>query len=58
MVALNNLKIDKGTKTPVNPVIHSYYANKCKSKKKNVAVEAVMHKLCNIIPIISVNAGF
>ena len=49
MVALNNLKVDKGTKTPVNPVIHSYYADKCKSKKKNVAVGAVMHKICNII---------
>ena len=49
MVALNNLKVDKGTKTPVNPVIHSYYADKCKNKKKNVAVGAVMHKICNII---------
>lgn len=49
MVALNNLKVDKGAKTPVNPVIHSYYADKCKSKKKNVAVGAVMHKICNII---------
>ncbi len=49
MVALNNLKVDKGTKTPVNPVIHSYYADKCRSKKKNVAVGAVMHKICNII---------
>ncbi len=49
MVALNNLKVDKRTKTPVNPVIHSYYADKCKSKKKNVAVGAVMHKICNII---------
>ena len=49
MAALNNLKVEKGTKTPVNPVIHSYYANKCKSKKKNVAVGAVMHKICNII---------
>ncbi|MCI8635106.1 MAG: IS110 family transposase [Eubacterium sp.] len=46
MVALNNLKVDKGTKTPVNPVIHSYYTDKCKNKKKNVAV---MHKICNII---------
>ena len=35
--------------TPVNPVIHSYYADKCKSKKKNVAAGAVMHKICNII---------
>lgn len=49
MVAINNLKVDKGTKTPVNPVIHSYYTDKCKSKKKNVAVGAVMHKICNII---------
>lgn len=49
MVSLNNLKIDKGTKMPVNPVIHSYYTDKCKSKKKNVAFGAVMHKICNII---------
>ena len=49
MVALNNLKVDKVTKTPVNPVIHSYYSGKCKNKKKNVAVGAVMHKICNII---------
>lgn len=43
---INLLKVDKGTKTPVNPVIHSYYAGKCKNKKKN---GAVMHKICNII---------
>ena len=49
MVALNNLKVDKGSGMPVNPVIHSYYADKCKAKKKNVAVGAVMHKICNII---------
>ena len=49
MVALNNLKVDKGTKKPVNPVIHNYYTDKCKSKKKSVAVGAVMHKICNII---------
>ena len=49
MVALNNLKVDKNTKIPVNPVIHSYYIDKCKSKKKNMAVGAVMHKVCNII---------
>ena len=49
MVALNNLKVDKGTKMPVNPVIHGYYTDKCKSKRKNVAVGAVMHKICNII---------
>lgn len=49
MVALNNLKVDKGTKSPVNPVIYDYYAGKCAGKKKNVAVGAVMHKICNII---------
>lgn len=49
MVALNNLKVDKGTKKPVNPVIHEYYIHKCASKKKKVAVGAVMHKICNII---------
>ena len=49
MVALNNLKVSKGSKIPVNPVIHAYYTNKCKSKKKNVAIGAVMHKICNII---------
>ena len=49
MVALNNLKVDKGTKQPVNPVIYSYYTDKCRSKKKKVAAGAVMHKICNII---------
>lgn len=49
MVALNNLKVDKGTKTPVNPVIYDYYIRKCTAKKKSVAVGAVMHKICNII---------
>lgn len=49
MVAINNLKLDKATKVPVNQVIYDYYTNKCASKKKNVAVGAVMHKICNII---------
>ena len=49
MVALNNLKVDRSAKMPVNPVIYSYYTDKCKSKKKNVAVGAVMHKVINII---------
>ena len=49
MVALNNLKVTSKTKEPVNPVIHNYYTEKCKSKKKNVAVGAIMHKICNII---------
>ena len=34
MIALNNLKVDKGTKAPVNPVIYDYYIRKCASKKK------------------------
>ncbi len=49
MVAINNLKVDKGTKEPVNPVIHDFYKDKCSSKKKPVAVGAVMHKICKII---------
>ncbi len=49
MAAINNLKVDKATKTPVNPVIYDYYIRKCNSKKKMVAVGAVMHKICNII---------
>ena len=49
MIALNNLKLTKGTKTPVNPVVYNYYTHKCVGKKKCVAVGAVMHKICNII---------
>lgn len=49
MIALNNLKVDKGTKPPVNPIIYDYYADKCNRRKKNVAVGEVMHKICNII---------
>lgn len=49
IIAINNLKMDNGTRTPVNPVIYDYYIHKCASKKKIVAVGAVMHKICNII---------
>ncbi|MCI7189291.1 MAG: transposase, partial [Lachnospiraceae bacterium] len=49
MIAINNLKMDKGTKAPINPVIYDYYIRKCTNKKKIVAVGAVMHKICNII---------
>ena len=49
MIAINNLKVDKVTKAPVNPVIYDYYIRKCDSRKKMVAVGAVMHKICNII---------
>lgn len=49
MIALNNLKLDKGTKVPANPVVYNYYTQKCVGKKKCVAVGAVMHQICNII---------
>ena len=49
MAALNNVKVDKGSGTPVNPVVYDYYTRKCSGKKKPVAMGAVMHKICNII---------
>ena len=49
MAALNNVKVDKGSGTPVNPVVYNYYTRKCSGKKKPVAMGAVMHKICNII---------
>lgn len=49
MAALNNVKLDKRSGSPVNPVIYVYYTRKCSGKKKKVAIGAVMHKLCNII---------
>ena len=48
MAALNNVKVDKGSGTPVNPVVYDYYTRKC-SGRKAVAMGAVMHKICNII---------
>lgn len=53
MIAINNLKVDKAAKAPVNPVIYDYYIRKCANKKKIVAVGAVMHKICNIISLCS-----
>lgn len=35
--------------TPKNPVLRSYYEEKCKSKSKMTALGAIMHKVCNII---------
>ena len=32
-----------------NPVLREYYLGKCQSKRKMVALGAVMHKVCNII---------
>lgn len=34
---------------PKNPALQAYYLEKCRSKAKNVALGAIMHKLCNII---------
>ena len=49
MVTLNNVKVDKGSGTPVNPVVYDYYTRKCSGKKRPAAMGAVMHKICNII---------
>ena len=35
--------------TPKNPVLRSYYEEKCKTKSKMTALGAIMHKVCNII---------
>ena len=32
-----------------NPVLRDYYLKKCESKPKLVAMEAVTHKVCNMI---------
>jgi transposase len=34
---------------PKNVVLQAYYIDKCRSKPKNVALGAVMHKVCNIV---------
>ena len=49
MIVLNNVKVEKGSGTPVNPVIYDYYTRKCSGKKKTAAIGAVMHKICNIL---------
>lgn len=41
-----SLRIDG---TPKNPVLRSYYEEKCKTKSKMTALGAIMHKVCNII---------
>lgn len=48
MVAVNSVAIQK--KRPAcNPVLATYYEEKCKSKPGKVAMCAVMHKISNII---------
>ncbi len=49
MAVINNLKVDKAAKAPVNPVIYDYYIRKCAGRKKIVAARAVMHKIRNTI---------
>jgi len=47
-IALNSI----GTRRKgiaINPVLRDYYLGKCQSKRKMVALGAVMHKVCNII---------
>jgi len=41
-----SLRVDGTAK---NPVLRSFYEEKCKSKSKMTALGAVMHKVCNII---------
>ena len=47
-LALSSVKT-KRNKEITNPVIREFYQEKCKSKKKKVALVAVMHKLINYI---------
>ena len=47
-MALVSISKGKNGNTP-NPVIREYYLLKCKSKAKNAALGAVMHKVCNIV---------
>ncbi len=48
MMAINSIGISRSGEAK-NPVLRSYYDNKCISKPKMVAISAVMHKLCNVI---------
>jgi len=41
--------ISQKKRPATNPVLHTYYEKKCKSKRGKVAMCAVMHKICNII---------
>ena len=35
--------------TPKNPVLRSFYQEKCKTKSRMTALGAVMHKVCNLL---------
>jgi len=48
MLALQSVSLRKNGE-PKNPVLRSYYQEKCKTKAKMTALGAVMHKVCNIV---------
>ena len=48
MMALNNIGTTRNGEIK-NPVLRSFYDNKCLSKPKMIALSAVIHKLCSII---------
>lgn len=48
VLALQSVSLRKNGE-PKNPVIRSFYQEKCRYKAKMTALGAVMHKLCNIV---------
>lgn len=48
MLALQSASLRKNGE-PKNPVLRTYYLEKCKSKPKMTALGAIIHKLCNIV---------
>lgn len=48
IIALQSISLNKHHE-PKNPVLRSFYDEKCSSKSKMTALGAVMHKVCNLI---------
>ena len=48
MLALQSVSLRKNGE-PKNPVLRSYYLEKCNAKPKMTALGAIIHKLCNIV---------
>ena len=48
MLALQSVSLRKNGE-PKNPVLRTYYLEKCKTKAKMTALGAIIHKLCNIV---------
>ena len=44
MIAINNLKMEKGIKTPVNPVIYDYYTANVPARKRGLLSEPLCIK--------------